>query len=80
MDKDTPWQKSHRFRLHNHAQNRSEEPVTFYAPVVGTDGGPLKMKKETGSARDLSEFFYDMKLAGDPLQCNQTDGTCDLMS
>jgi beta-1,2-xylosyltransferase len=79
MTKDTPWQKSHRFRLHNFAQNASEEETTFMVPDVGIEGGPLRMKRETGQVGDLSDFFYDMKLAGEPLQCDEADGTCDEM-
>jgi beta-1,2-xylosyltransferase len=79
MDKDTPWEKSHRFRLHNFAQNASEAETTFMVPDIGTEGGPLRMKKETGPTGNLSAFFYDMKLAGEPLQCNETDGTCNDM-
>jgi beta-1,2-xylosyltransferase len=77
MDQDTPWRKSHRFRLHDYAGNQSDARVSFVVPDIGTEGGPLRLRRETGAARDISEFFYDMKLAGEPLQCNSTDGTCD---
>lgn len=80
MDKDTPWQKSHRFRLHDLAQDQSEELESFLVPDPGSEGGPLKMRREQGSRKNIAEFFYDMKLAGQPLQCNETDGTCDEMA
>lgn len=38
------------------------------------------MRKETGTVKDIAEFFYDMKLAGAPLQCDETDGTCETMA
>lgn len=79
MDKDTPWRKSHRFRLHDFAGNRSTEEVSFVVPDLGPEGGPLKIRREFGITKDLSEFFYDMKLAGEPLQCDEKDGTCDEM-
>ncbi|KAJ9100679.1 hypothetical protein QFC21_003724 [Naganishia friedmannii] len=37
------------------------------------------MRKEEGTVQDIAQFFYDMKLAGSPLQCNETDGTCEDM-
>ncbi len=79
MDRNTPWRKSHRFRLHYHAQNISDDEIPIFTPDVGTDGGPLKLQRERYSVSELSDFYYDMKLAGQPLQCNETDGTCDRM-
>lgn len=79
MDKQTPWIKAHRFRLHRFAQNQSAEMLSFNVPDIGSDSGPLKMRKEEGTVRDIAQFFYDMKLAGSPLQCNETDGTCEDM-
>ncbi len=79
MDQDTPWRKSHRFRLHFHAQNRSEEDISVITPHISHEGGPLKMRTQHFSVAEVADFYYDMKLAGSPLQCNETDGTCDQM-
>lgn len=79
MDQNAPWRKSHRFRLHDFAQNQSEALFDYYAPDVGVDGGPLLMKKEENEVAEAADFFYDMKLAGQPLQCDEKDGTCDIM-
>ena len=38
--------------------------------------GPLGAKEERVKTRDAMEFYYDMKLAGTPLQCSDDDGTC----
>lgn len=48
-------------------------------PDITKERGPLKMRKEVGTVKDIAEFFYDMKLAGSPLQCDETDGTCETM-
>jgi hypothetical protein len=79
MDRNTPWRKSHRFRLHFHAQNQSDAEVPITTPHISYKGGPLKMRTQHFSASKLAEFYYDMKLAGSALQCNKTDGTCDEM-
>jgi hypothetical protein len=57
----------------------SDDGVTVIAPHIGNEGGPLKMRKKQFSVSDISKFYFDMKLAGGPLQCNETDGTCDEM-
>ncbi|KAJ9127087.1 hypothetical protein QFC24_001322 [Naganishia onofrii] len=53
--------------------------LSFNVPDIGSEKGPLKMRKEEGTVHDIARFFYDMKLAGSPLQCNETDGTCEDM-
>lgn len=79
MNKDTPWRKSHRSRLHFFAQNQSDEYIDYPVADFSASRGPLTVRRESQKVSDLSEFFYDMKLAGEPLQCNMTDGTCDDM-
>jgi len=39
-------------------------------------GGILGMASEEASTREAMDFFFDMKLAGAPLQCSDDDGTC----
>lgn len=77
MDKTTPWRKSHRTRLHTFAQNRSQELLDVIVPEVSEDG--LAARHRQYPVSDVAEAFYDMRLAGEPLQCNKTDGTCDDM-
>lgn len=38
-----------------------------------------EMKRETMSRQTASRFFYDVALAGDPIQCSEEDGTCDAL-
>ncbi|WVQ83028.1 hypothetical protein IAT38_005166 [Cryptococcus sp. DSM 104549] len=42
----------------------------------GEDDGPLHFMEEELSTWEAMEFFYDMKLAGDPIQCKEEDNTC----
>lgn len=41
--------------------------------------GPLRYKEEKTLTAQATEFFYDIKLAGEPIQCSQDDGTCQSM-
>jgi beta-1,2-xylosyltransferase len=91
MTHDLPWRQSHRVRLHHYANNLTNTPMEYMVPNLVTDGteegveGNLKAEKtsplgfeteevDQGEARD---FFFDMKLAGEPIQCSDEDGTCD---
>lgn len=39
----------------------------------------LGYQRERGNTADVMDFYYDMALAGAPLQCSNDDGTCDDM-
>nr|KIR49754.1 hypothetical protein I312_00844 [Cryptococcus bacillisporus CA1280] len=41
--------------------------------------GPLRYFEEETLTDHAMEFFYDIKLAGGPIQCSQDDGTCQNM-
>lgn len=41
--------------------------------------GPLRYFEEETLTDRAMEFFYDIKLAGGPIQCSQDDGTCQNM-
>ncbi|OXG27210.1 hypothetical protein C367_02639 [Cryptococcus neoformans Ze90-1] len=41
--------------------------------------GPLRYKEEETLTAQAMEFFYDIKLAGEPIQCSRDDGTCQNM-
>ncbi|KIR75552.1 hypothetical protein I310_00245 [Cryptococcus deuterogattii CA1014] len=117
MTSDLDWRSAHRIRLHNYANNRSSEPMTYLVPDLGRrdegdydeadeysamgsdedlDGwregnpdvkeqkavereGPLRYFEEETLTDQAMEFFYDIKLAGGPIQCSQDDGTCQSM-
>lgn len=36
-----------------------------------------EVKRQTVSRETASRFFYDVALAGEPIQCDEDDGTCD---
>lgn len=36
-----------------------------------------EMKRETMTRETASRFFYDVSLAGEPIQCSDEDGTCE---
>jgi hypothetical protein len=38
-----------------------------------------EMKEETISREQANRFFYDMALAGEPIQCLEEDGTCEAL-
>lgn len=40
------------------------------------DAGVLGVKNEEAPAKEVADFYYDMSLAGGPLQCSDADGTC----
>jgi len=40
---------------------------------------PLGYRKETLPRDVVLDHFFDMKLSGHPIQCDEADGTCDDM-
>lgn len=36
-----------------------------------------EMRRETMTRETASRFFYDVALAGEPIQCAEEDGSCD---
>ena len=91
MTRDLDWRQAHRIRLHNFANGDSDETKRFITPNLGqndnynTDawgdekGETLSSAQEEGVEGDLAAFYFDMKLAGGPLQCSDGDGTCSDM-
>ncbi|EIW73449.1 hypothetical protein TREMEDRAFT_42362 [Tremella mesenterica DSM 1558] len=93
MTTDVPWRNSHRIRLHHFANNQSLSPITYLVPDLGLDehhqhhhhhreqgtGLELGSKFETSLTNTSTDFFFDMKLAGEPIQCSEEDGTCEDM-
>jgi beta-1,2-xylosyltransferase len=93
MTKDLPWRDAHRIRLHHFANNRSLSPTSYIVPDLGQGLDPnatavqrhtpleesLSFGKEEMLTKVANNFFFDMKLAGDPIQCSEEDGTCEDM-
>ncbi|RSH91311.1 hypothetical protein EHS25_009610 [Saitozyma podzolica] len=76
-NKETPWRSSQRDRLHFFAHNTS----TASTPILvdrTKSGGRLEL--EEWSVKELNEKWLDIGLSGGPAQCNQEDGTCDVMA
>ena len=92
MTKDLDWRNAHRIRLHHFANDNSSTPFEFVAPDFThsqpptiSDQVPLgkqdrtEMRKETISRDQASRFFFDIALAGEPIQCSEEDGTCEAL-
>lgn len=77
MHKDVKWRDSHRWRLHLYANNVTGERDVLVPRL--TDASGLRIGTERMDADDAAKWFFDMRLAGRPIQCNEADGTCDDM-
>ncbi|BEI92004.1 uncharacterized protein CcaverHIS019_0408240 [Cutaneotrichosporon cavernicola] len=66
-----PWQKSQRERLHTFANNMSDITVPV---LVDSDGDA---KTAHFRVKDMSTKWFDIGLAGGPVQCNDKDGSCE---
>jgi hypothetical protein len=69
-----PWHKSQRERLHTFANNMSDAKVPV---LVDSDKG---VKTTQFSVKDMSTKWFDIGLAGGPVQCNAEDGSCDRLN
>lgn len=69
------WKQSHRERLHLLANSRSEQDRVILAPLGSTG----EAKEKAYPARQLSEYYMDVKMSGGPWQCDWGDGSCDEM-
>ncbi|TXT13364.1 hypothetical protein VHUM_00731 [Vanrija humicola] len=76
MTRDVPWRQSHRVRLHHFANNHSRALTSF---MLRHDVLPLGYATENGTTARVGDYFFDMALAGQPIQCDEEDGTCDDM-
>jgi beta-1,2-xylosyltransferase len=52
-------------------------PNTDSQRVMSSSQERTEMTMETIPTEEASRFFYDMALAGEPIQCMEEDGTCD---
>jgi beta-1,2-xylosyltransferase len=51
-------------------------PNTDSQRVMSSSQERTEMTMETIPTEEASRFFYDMALAGEPIQCMEEDGTC----
>ncbi|KLT44771.1 hypothetical protein CC85DRAFT_295510 [Cutaneotrichosporon oleaginosum] len=65
-----PWHKSQRERLHVFANNMSDAQV----PVL-VDAG-TGVKTAHFRVKDMTARWFDIGLAGGPVQCDEADGSC----
>ncbi|GMK56809.1 hypothetical protein CspeluHIS016_0306490 [Cutaneotrichosporon spelunceum] len=73
-DLKLPWHKSQRERLHTFANNQSDVEVPV---LVESDGG---VKTAHFPVKDMTTKWFDIGLAGGPVQCNEKDGSCDRLA
>lgn len=71
-DMGTPWHKSQRERLHVFANNQAADKV----PVL-IDRGAGGVKEELFSVKSMGAKWFDIGLAGGPVQCDESDGSCE---
>jgi hypothetical protein len=76
MHKDVKWRDSHRWRLHLFANNMTGEREVL---VPRLNASTVGLGTETMAAEEAAKWFFDMRLAGGPIQCDEDDGTCDDM-
>ena len=60
-----------------------EEGAAYEKPAhthTTSAGDSLKYNEEETPVNEALDFFFDMKLAGGPIQCSEDDGTCEEMS
>ena len=64
----------HRIRLHSLAQEEDGE-----VKLLLQDGQGGKLRQGTYPQAVVNEAYLDVGLVGPPIQCEEADGTCDLM-
>ncbi len=69
------WKQSHRERLHLLANSDSSAEKVILAPLGKTG----EAKEKAYPAKQLSDYYMDVKLSGGPWQCDWGDGSCDEM-
>lgn len=69
------WMSSHRERLHLLTNDQSSDPKPVLIPIGSS--GQAEMMNFT--ARELSEYYMDVKMSGGAWQCDWGDGSCDEM-
>ena len=90
MTRDLDWRNAHRIRLHKFANDRNEDTTRFMIPDLGHGEAGTSLPRSSGKqsldvsedeerGSDIAHFYYDMKLAGGPIQCSDGDGTCSDM-
>lgn len=60
-------------------QEREHAHANGHYGQLRHDVPPLGYRTENGTAWGIGNYFFDMALAGQPIQCDEDDGTCDDM-
>jgi beta-1,2-xylosyltransferase len=89
MTKDVSWRDSHRVRLHRFANNMTDDVFEYIVPDLGQWDQPEGAQQSRRSTlgyqiesrpRDVVlDHFFDLKLTGNAMQCDEEDGTCEAM-
>ncbi|KAG9119206.1 F-actin-capping protein subunit beta, partial [Ceratobasidium sp. 392] len=84
FNRDHDWRFSHRVRLHvlaNRHGNYTDPNVTPDVELLVEDPTTNTARVETLSREVLNEWYMDVKMVGEPIQCDQseTDHTCQEM-
>ncbi|KAK8858698.1 hypothetical protein IAR55_002927 [Kwoniella newhampshirensis] len=59
--------------------NSSSSALHHLQDPLSENGEALHFIEEVVSTHEAMSFYYDMKLAGEPIQCLEEDGTCEAM-
>ncbi|KLT43057.1 hypothetical protein CC85DRAFT_284814 [Cutaneotrichosporon oleaginosum] len=76
MHQGVKWRDSHRWRLHLFANNMTGQREIL---VPRLNASTVGLGTETMDAEESARWFFNMRLAGGPIQCDEDDGTCDEM-
>lgn len=76
-DMNTAWYKSQRERLHVFANNETTDKVPILVDRAESGGG---IRTEDYSVKNMGERWFDVGLAGGPVQCDDKDGSCEALS
>jgi hypothetical protein len=75
--KGLPWRQSQRERLHTFAQNDTAAPLPILIDRTSQNKGVVV---EEYPMNQLNQHWIDAGVSGEPVQCDQDDGTCDEMA
>lgn len=68
-----PWRRSQRERLHAFGNNHTNKQEPILIDRSATGGG---VTQELFSVKAMGEKWFDIGLAGGPVQCSEDDGSC----
>jgi beta-1,2-xylosyltransferase len=65
----------HSSHSHSHSHTQQQGTQEGQVPLKSPDQR-LTYKRENMTMREMTEFFFDISLSGEPIQCSEDDGTC----